>query len=85
MAKEPASLPASLTFGPVFMILGLSGALAGVAGGLWGLVSLAIALFGAVTLSSGLAWLLRATRSSAAEIVKLREQLSSINASALKS
>ena len=85
MAKEPASLPASLTFGPVFMILGLSGELAGLSSSSWRLVSLAIAFFGAVTLSGGLAWLLKATRSSADEVARLREQLNALGASGSKS
>jgi hypothetical protein len=73
--NESKWLPAQLTFGPAFMLLGLLHARAGTETGWFDWVSFAIAAVGTLQLSHGLVTLLKTSRASAAELAALREQL----------
>ena len=66
MQKEPASLPALLTFGPGFMLMG--GLIAARSTGDRDWVAFGIAVLGTLMLSRGLIMLLRAARASSVEI-----------------
>jgi len=79
VTNESKWLPAQLTFGPGFMLLGLLQARAGPEMGWYDWVNVAIAAAGTWQLSRGLATLLKASRASANEVAVLREQLSALS------
>ena len=83
MPKEPASLPALLTFGPGFMLMGGLMAARSAGGRDW--VAFGIAVVGTLMLSRGLITLLKVARASSAEIERLRQQLSALGQVAHKS
>ena len=77
MQKEPASLPALLTFGPGFMLMG-------------GLIAARStgdrdAVLGTLMLSRGLITLLRVARAKSVEIERLPQQLNTLGQVANKS
>ena len=68
MSKEPKWLPAQLTFGPAFMLLGLLHARVGPGMGWYDWVNILVAAAGTLQLSKGLITLLKTIRASANEV-----------------
>ncbi len=85
MPQEPKWLPAALTFGPGFMLMGLLHARAGPVMGWFDWVSVGFAMAGTLMLVRGLGALLVTSRLSASEVADLREQLRSLGSQPAKS
>jgi hypothetical protein len=72
---ESKWLPAQLTFGPTFMLLGLLHARVGPEMGAYDWIHFVVAGIGTLQLSYGLITLLKTSRATANEVAKLRDQL----------
>ena len=78
MAQESKWLPGQLTFGPLFMLMGLLHTRAGPGMGWYDWVNVGLAFAGVLMLTRGLVFLLVTGRATAKEVAALREQLASL-------
>ena len=79
MTQESKWLPAQLTFGPAFMLLGLLHARFGPIMGWFDWVNGGVAVMGTFMMVRGLGFLLTASRANAGELAALRKQLNNLS------